>query len=48
MTAFLSRDYLKQFVRYQHGRDLQPDQGFYLGEHGWFDKRWMHISPACP
>ena len=18
------------------------DQGFYLGEHGWFDKRWMY------
>ena len=20
---------------------IAPDQGFYLGEHGWFDKRWM-------
>ncbi len=27
----------------EHGRDLlNPDQGFYaLGEHGWYDKRWM-------
>ncbi len=28
------------------------DQGFYLGEHGWFDKRWMFeavipYSTAC-
>jgi arylsulfatase A-like enzyme len=21
--------------------DILPDQGFFLGEHGWFDKRWM-------
>ena len=25
------------------------DQGFYLGEHGWFDKRWMYEeSSALP
>jgi arylsulfatase A-like enzyme len=22
-------------------RSLSSDQGFYLGEHGWFDKRWI-------
>lgn len=37
------RDYLKQA-----GLDTNTvviyssDQGFYLGEHGWFDKRWMY------
>lgn len=23
------------------------DQGFYLGEHGWFDKRWMYEESFC-
>ena len=24
------------------------DQGFYLGEHGWFDKRFMYESHSEP
>ncbi|MEI9896258.1 MAG: sulfatase-like hydrolase/transferase [Chthoniobacter sp.] len=24
------------------------DQGFYLGEHGWFDKRWISKNRCAP
>lgn len=36
LTACMYRVLKKQ------GRHHNSDQGFYLGEHGWFDKRWMY------
>lgn len=36
-------DYLKQSGLDQNTIVVySSDQGFYLGEHGWFDKRWMY------
>ena len=39
-------------AKIQHTKDLQlddntvviysSDQGFYIGDHGWYDKRWMY------
>jgi arylsulfatase A-like enzyme len=37
------RDYLKQAGLEKNTIVIySSDQGFYLGEHGWFDKRWMY------
>jgi len=43
-------DNLGRLLQYLEANDLadntvviySSDQGFYLGEHGWFDKRWMY------
>ena len=36
-------DYLKQKGLWENTIVVYTsDQGFYLGEHGWFDKRWMY------
>ena len=36
-------DYLKQNGLEENTIVIYTsDQGFYLGEHGWFDKRWMY------
>jgi len=35
----------EELVRYYYQRSLviySSDQGFFLGEHGWYDKRWMY------
>lgn len=37
------REYLKQSGLEKNTMVIySSDQGFYLGEHGWFDKRWMY------
>ena len=50
-------DYLEENNLSENTCYFTSDQGFYLGEHGWFDKRWMyeeslkmpfnHLSKDC-
>ena len=29
---------------FKHNGVIIHDQGFYIGDHGWYDKRWMYWS----